>query len=182
MATTYVSEDKKNLTVTLKSDEMRFAIMNKTHVTARSLEANGKLGYEAAAALQANEDDENMYELARAITTAIADAKIELNEFLDKETPIEESDNLIDNLVEQTDGEVVISFSLPTNFDSSAADAVGKEIHDFIIGRSIYDWYRQTAPELAAACKADGDEALAQAKRSLYRRLRPTRPTPTRPA
>ena len=45
-------ENKKNLAVTIQTKELKFAIMNKTHVTARSLQAAGKLNYEAAAHMQ----------------------------------------------------------------------------------------------------------------------------------
>ena len=65
-----MAENKKNLAVTIQTKELKFAIMNKTHVTARSLQAAGKLNYEAAAHMQASEDLENSYELIRAICNA----------------------------------------------------------------------------------------------------------------
>ena len=77
-----MSENKKNLAVTIQTKELKFAIMNKTHVTARSLQASGKLNYEAAAHMQASEDLENSYELIRAISNAIAETKVELGEYL----------------------------------------------------------------------------------------------------
>ena len=79
-----MAENKKNLAVTIQTKELKFAIMNKTHVTARSLQAAGKLNYEAAAHMQASEDLENSYELIRAISNAIAETKVELGEYLNE--------------------------------------------------------------------------------------------------
>lgn len=147
--------------------------MNKSHVTARSLQAAGKLNYEAAAHMQASEDLENSYELIRAISNAIAETKVELGEYLNEE--VEETSNLISSAVEN--GELVtLDFLLPSNYNSAAADALGGGIHEFIVGRSIYEWYRQTCPEVADACKADAEAALERAKKALYKRSRPDRP------
>lgn len=169
-----MAENKKNLAVTIQTKELKFAIMNKTHVTARSLQAAGKLNYEAAAHMQASEDLENSYELIRAISNAIAETKVELGEYLNEETAV--TNNLINAKVEN--GELVtLDFLLPSNYNSAAADALGAGVHEFIVGRSIYEWYRQTCPGIADACKADAEAALDRAKKALYKRSRPDRPT-----
>lgn len=171
-----MAENRKDLTVNIQTKELKFAIMNKSHVTARSLQAAGKLNYEAAAHMQASEDLENSYELIRAINNAIAETKVELGEYLNEETTV--TDNLISAAVEN--GELVtLNFLLPSNYNSAAADALGGGIHEFIVGRSIYEWYRQTCPELAEACRADAEAALERAKKALYKRSRPDRPTYT---
>jgi hypothetical protein len=171
-----MAENRKDLKVKIQTKELKFAIMNKSHVTARSLQAAGKLNYEAAAHMQASEDLENSYELIRAINNAIAEVKVELGEYLNEETTV--TDNLISSAVEN--GELVtLDFLLPSNYNSAAADALGGGIHEFVVGRSIYEWYRQTCPELAEACRADAEAALERAKKALYKRSRPDRPTYT---
>lgn len=169
-----MAETKKELKVKIQTRELKFAIMNKSHVTARSLQASGKLNYEAAAHMQASEDNENSYELIRAISNAIAETKVELGEYLNEETS--ETSNLIDAKVENGDL-VTLDFLLPSNYNSAASDALGGGIHEFIVGRSIYEWYRQTCPEIAEACKVDAEAALDRAKKALYKRSRPDRPT-----
>ena len=171
-----MAENKKDLRVTIQTRELKFAIMNKTHVTARSLQASGKLKYEAAAHMQASEDLENSYELIRAISNAIAETKVELGEYLNE--TVNATNNLIDSNVENGNA-VTLNFLLPSNYNSAAADALGGGIHEFIVGRSIYEWYRQTYPEIAEACKADAEAALDRAKKALYKRSRPERPTYT---
>ncbi len=169
-----MAESKKDLKVKIQTKELKFAIMNKSHVTARSLQAAGKLNYEAAAHMQASEDLENSYELIRAISNAIAETKVELGEYLNEE--VTETTNLISSAVENGEA-VTLEFLLPSNYNSAAADALGGGIHEFIVGRSIYEWYRQTCPEIADACKADAEASLERAKKALYKRSRPDRPT-----
>ena len=171
-----MGENKKNLKVKIQTKELKYGIMNKTHVTARSLQASGKLNFEAAAHIQASDDLENSYELIRAISNAIAETKVELGEYLNEE--VTETSNLISEDVEK--GKMItLNFLLPSNYNSAAADALGGGIHEFIVGRSIYEWYRQTYPEIAAACNADALAALDRAKKALYKRSRPERPTYT---
>ena len=171
-----MAENKKDLKVVIQTKELKFAIMNKSHVTARSLQASGKLNYEAAAHMQASEDLENSYELIRAINNAIAETKVELGEYLND--TVTETDNLIDEAVENGEA-VTLDFQLPSNYNSAAADALGGGIHEFVVGRSIYEWYRQTCPEIAEACKADAEAALDRTKKALYKRSRPDRPSYT---
>lgn len=168
-----MSESKKNVAVTIQTKELKYAIMNKTHVTARSAQASGKMGYEAAAHMQASEDVENSYELIRAISSAIAETKVELGEYLNETNNT--SNNLIDSDVE-AGNPIVLNFLLPSNFNSASADALGSGIHEFIVGRSIYEWYRQTYPEIAESCRVDAEASLERTKKALYKRSRPVRP------
>lgn len=202
------------ITVTLEAPELRYAVMNKTHVTARSLEASGKTNYEASAYMRMSEDEENAYEMVRAMTSAIGEAKVELAEYLTESHT--SADNLVLEAVEIYDefdaansyqtgdkvrnyskswkfknahtgawnaadvdeiSKVVFEFGLPDNLNSAAVESLGSGIHDYIVGRTIYAWFRQTAPELAEACNKDAVSELAQVKQALYKRSRPTRPT-----
>lgn len=165
--------EPKTLSVKIETKELKFAIMNKTHVTARSLQASGKINFEAQAHMQASDDEENSYELMRAISNAIAETKVQLGEYLDEETT--ETSNKLNAKVENGE-QIVLEFQLPSNYNSAAADALGSGIHDFIVGRSIYEWYRQTCPEIADACRADAEASLELARKSLYKRSRPSRP------
>ena len=170
-----MAESKKNLTVKLKVQELMFDIMNKAYLTGQAREAGGK-GYEEASNMQASEDDENSYQLRRSLANAFSGLKSILGEYLDEDKKT--TNNIIQNEID-SDGELKLEFKLPSNYNSAAADALGGGIHEFVVGRSIYEWYRQTCPEIAEACKADAEAALDRAKKALYKRSRPERPTYT---
>lgn len=171
-----MAENPLTLPVTIQTKEVKFAVMNKTRVTARSLQAAGAANFEASAHMQASEDAESLYELIRAINDSIAEVKVELGEYLDEDTT--STDNLIKSAVENGDA-VVLAFKLPTNFNPAALDALGAGIHEFVVGRSCYAWYRQTNMAIADAWNKDAEEALNRAKKALYKRSRPERPTYT---
>lgn len=171
-----MAENKKELEVTLQVKELKYAIMNKAHVTARSLQAIGKLNYEAAAHMQASEDDESAYEIMRAINNAVDSVKVEFGEYLDESTTA--TDNLIDAEIEN-DSTIVLNLILPSNYNSSAGDSLGANIHDYIVEYGLYEWYKQTCPEIANTSKGDAMIALEKAKNALYKRSRPERPTYT---
>lgn len=162
------------LSVTIQTKEVKYAVKNKTYVTARSLEASGDMNYEAAANMKISDDVEYGYELNRAINDAISEVKVHLGEYLNETTTA--TDNRIKNAVKNNEA-VVLVFQLPTNFNSAAADALGAGIHEFVVGRACYAWYRQTNMKLAADCNKDADTALEKAKRALYKRSRPEAPT-----
>ena len=169
-----MQDNIQTVTVTLQTKELKYAIMNKTHLTARSLRAAGKLGYESESHMQASEEPDNMYELDRAIGDTIAVLKVELGEYWSEYTTT--TNNLVNSSVE--DGQAVtFSFLLTSNYNRAAADALSSGIHECVVNRSIYMWYRMTCPEIAEACKVDAELALARAKRALYSRVRPERPT-----
>lgn len=173
-----MSENKKELTVTLQVKELKYEIMNKTHVTARSLRDSGKLNEEAAAHMQASEDDESAYEIMRAIKNAVDSIKVALGEYLDGDTTA--TDNLIDSEIEN-DSTIVLELILPSNYNSSAGDSLGASVHDYIVKYGLFEWYKKTCPEIADGYKVDADGAMGKAKQALYKRSRPVRPTYTEP-
>jgi hypothetical protein len=95
------------LTVIIKTPELRYAVMNKTAVAARSLQAAGKLSHEAASAVRLTEDSENHYEMARAIATALLEAKAALLEYIVETAST--ADNMIPAAVEAAE-EIIPAF------------------------------------------------------------------------
>ncbi|MBR6132548.1 MAG: hypothetical protein IKQ20_11910 [Bacteroidales bacterium] len=169
-----MAENPIALNVTIQTKEVKYAVKNKTYVTARSLEASGDMNYESAAQMKISDDVENGYELDRAINDAIAEVKVQLGEYLNETTT--STDNRIKAAVKNNEA-VVLAFKLPTNFNSAAADALGADIHEFVVGRACYAWYRQTNMKIADACNKDAEVSLDRAKRALYKRSRPEAPT-----
>lgn len=166
-------EQKKTITVTLESKEIKFDVMNKSHLTGQARNAEGK-DYRATAYMQASEDDEHAYQILRAISNAFSHLKVELGEYLNEDGST--SNNRINKTVEDG-GKLQLVFLLPSNFNNSACDSLGGMLHEYIVDRTLSEWFVITSPNDAQNYSNLATDALDRAKQALYKRERPTRPT-----
>ncbi len=169
-----MAESKKTVAVTLEVKEVVFDVQNKTHLTGVSRKAEGTKDYEAAANMQASEDDEHSYQIRRSISNAFGELKVELGEYLNETAT--SSTNKVKKEVD-SDGQLTLSFILPSNFNSAACESLGAELHEFMVARAIADWFTITNKADAADYVAIATAALERAKKALYKRSRPKRPT-----
>lgn len=166
-------EQKKTIVVTLESKEIKFDVMNKSHLTGQARNAEGK-DYRATAYMQASEDDEHAYQILRSISNAFSHLKVELGEYLHEDGST--SNNRINEKVEN-DEKLMLTFLLPSNFNNSACDSLGGMLHEYIVDRTLSEWFVITNKEDAQNYVTLANDALDRAKQALYKRERPTRPT-----
>lgn len=166
---------KKMITVTLEVRELKHDIMNRSHITGEVKEAEGK-DYRAVSHMQASEDEGPDYQMSRSICNAFSHIKTELAEYLHEEGTT--SNNRISKAVDES-GRLRLTFMLPSNFDNSACDSIGGMLHEYIVNRTLSEWYLITDNEDAQGYAGMAVGALEQAKQALYKRLRPTRPIHT---
>lgn len=165
--------EKKRIEVTLESRELKFDVMNKSHLTGQARNAEGK-DYRATAYMQASEDDEHAYRILRSISNAFSHLKVELGEYLHEDGST--SNNRIKKTVEEG-GKLQLSFLLPSNFNNSACDSLGCMLHEYIVDRTLSEWFMITNKQDAQDYAALANDALTRAKQALYKRERPTHPT-----
>lgn len=168
-----MEQKRKSMTVVLEVKELMFDIMNKTYLTGDAREASGAMTYEAASKMQASEDEENSYQLRRSIASAFARLKSLLGEYLDELKTT--TNNLITSEIE-TDGQLQLTFKLPSNYNTASADSLGSGIHDYIVDMAVADWYMIFDKADAAGYVEHAKISLETAKRALYKRSRPERP------
>ena len=168
-----MAENKKTLTVTIRVKELVFDIQNKTYLTGLAREAEGKKSYEAASNMQASDDAENSYQIRRSLANAFAMLKSLLGEYLaeDKTT----SNNLINSEID-ADGELVLAFDLPSNYNNASADSLGNSIHAYLVDMALGEWFVITNREEANDYISHAAISLENVKRALYKRSRPERP------
>ena len=169
-----MSENKKNLTVTQEVKELMYDIMNKSYLTGKAREAETTKNYESASNMQASEDNENSYQLKRSLANAFAGLKSLLGEYLDEEATT--SNDLIPDEIDN-DGQLVLAFKLPSNYNDASADSLGNSIHAYLVDIALAEWFAITNKEDAEFYKAHSAVSLNNAKRALYKRSRPVRPT-----
>lgn len=171
-----MAETKKKITVNLQVKEIVFDVQNKAYLTGHSREADQKKNYQAASDMQASDDVENSYQIRRSIATAFSSVKSLLGEYLssDKTT----SDNKIAKEID-SDGVLSLEFLLPSNYNQASADSLGNNLHAYLVDMALSDWFAITDPEDAQTYIQHSAICLENARRALYKRSRPTRPTYT---
>jgi hypothetical protein len=169
-----MAENKKTLTVQLQVKELMYDITNKAFLTGRSREDDATKSYASASNMQASEDQEDSYQLRRSLTNAYASIKSLLGEYLDEEKST--STNLIYDEIDQ-DTVLELAFRLPSNYNSASADSLGNGIHSYLVSQALSEWFTITNKEDAADYAAQAQASLEIAKRALYKRSRPSRPT-----
>ncbi len=166
-------ENKKEITIRLEVKELVFDIQNKTYLTGRSREADNTKGYEAASHIQVSDDDENSYQIRRSISNAFCNLKTELAEYLDDSATT--TDNLVKSEIDN-DTALILKLLMPSNYNQAAEDNLGAALHQYIVSRSIADWFTITDKADTAEYTAMTEAALEAARRALYKRRRPSRP------
>lgn len=168
-------EQKKTFDVKIEVKELMYDIMNKSYLTgqARFAESGGQ-NYQASSNMQASEDEENSYQIRASIASAAAGLKSHLGEYLDENKTT--TNNRIPTEVDN-DGTIVYAFKLPSNFNQASIDSLGRGIHDYIVDLALGDWFTITNKADAPDYIGRAATHLETAKRALYKRSRPQRPT-----
>lgn len=169
-----MAENKKDLTITEEVEELIFDIQNKTHLTGQAREAEGKKPYQAASNMQASDEEENSYQVRRSLANAFSTLKSLLSEWLQEERTT--SNNRVATEIDNN-GQLVLVFKLPLNYNDASADSLGNGIHSYLVNTTIAEWFTITNKEDAEAYVAHSAISLENIKRALYKRIRPKRPT-----
>lgn len=169
-----MAENKKILTVTEEVKEIIFDVTNKAFLTGRAREAENAKEYEAASNMQASEDNEDSYQLRRSLANAFSSLKSLLGEYIDETTTT--TNNLIEQEIDN-DGQLVLAFRLPSNYNNASADSLGKGIHAYLVDMVLSEWFTITNKADAKDYLDHAGASLEIVKRALYKRSRPTRPT-----
>lgn len=172
-----MAENKKNLSVTLQVKEIMFDVMNKAYLTGQAREAAGK-GYEETSNMQASEDAENSYQLRRSLANAFSGLKSLLGEYLDENNTT--TNNVIQDNID-SDKMLTLAFKLPSNYNGASADAMGNNIHAYLVDIILSEWFTITNKGDVKEYVDHAAASLEVVKRALYKRSRPTRPTYTTP-
>lgn len=169
-----MAENKKDLTITEEVKELIFDIQNKTHLTGQAREAEGGKSYQAVSNMQASDEEENSYQIRRSLVNAFSTLKSLLSEWLQEERTT--SNNRVATEIDNN-GQLVLVFKLPLNYNDASADSLGNGIHSYLVNTTIAEWFTITNKEDAEAYVAYSAISLENVKRALYKRIRPKRPT-----
>lgn len=155
------------LSITIDVKELIYDIQNKTYLTGRS-RSDGS-NHRQVALMQANDDDENLNQIMRSISSAFARVQAELSEVLDDKSATG------NNTLSLTDDEEVITLAMPSNFNAAATNAIASAIHQFIVASVTSEWFMITNKSDTEDYARQSEKSLQLLRESLCRRQRPSR-------
>lgn len=164
---------RKNVTITLYVQELIYDVQNKTYITGRS-RYNGK-NHEEVANMQANDDDENLSQIARCVQKGFSDLKTKLSEYITNVTDAEADNTLFEPGAENSVTEYNLTLSMPSNYNRATVQSIADNAHQYIVNSAIKEWFVITN-------KADANDYdvllagnLMIINEGLNKRVRPTK-------
>lgn len=155
------------LTIKIDIRELIYDIQNKTYLTGRS-RSDGN-NYRQVALMQANDDDENYNQIMRSIGNAFSRVQNELAEVLEIDTANANNTLLLD---EDTK---ILTLIMPSNFNTSATDAIASAIHQYVVTYATAEWFMITNKTDTEDYYRLSRESLELLRESLCKRSRPSR-------
>lgn len=163
---------KKTITITLNKDELLYDIENKAWLTGRSREDGTNAA--AVSKMQAGDETADRNQMYRCIGNAIATLRGQLAEWLPDNDIISTVDTLDSNY-----SSYIFELALPANYNTAANSTMTAAMHQYVVNSALAEWYNMTAKEEATDYFTLAAANLQQLKEAIYKRVRPTRPTPT---
>lgn len=160
---------KKTVTATITMTELLYDIMNETFLRGRTIQND--TNYKEVASMFASLDEENQDKILRSIKRAFSEVKTELSEYLT------ESGLTTDNQLIAPDKDLVLSLTMPSNFNEAATAGVAEAVHDYIRNCAVSDWYLVTNKTDAQDYVALAARSLESIRKSVSKRSRPMRRT-----
>jgi hypothetical protein len=155
---------KKSVIITIYRSELLYDLQAKTHMLGL-----GKDDAAAADRVQSTDDEDRLSLSRRSLNAAIADMRAAVSEF----SP--EGPATADNYLPPADGDVVLSLSLPTNYNDGATAGLMAAVHRYVIDRALAEWLTVTDAPSANAHLAQAEVDMVDVKRLLLSRKRPER-------
>ena len=186
-----MTDMKKPVTITLYLSELKYDVHNKTYLTGRSRQADGN--YEQVAAMQSNDDEEDLNQLLRVIGNAYNRLKTEMAEYIIEDgcqcgclsgntsttddvcnCEGEEGDNI---LLENDDDDVLtICLQMPSNYNTGTIGTLTQEAHQYIVNITLAEWFNITNKQDAKEYYQMAAANLEVIRKALSKRVRPNRP------
>lgn len=162
---------KKTVTATIEMSELLYDIMNETYLRGRTIQDD--TNYKQVASMFASLDEENQDKILRSIKKALSEVKAELAEYLT------ENGLTTDNKLIDADTDIVLTLTMPTNFNEAATAGIAEAVHDYIRNSAVTEWYLVTNKGDANDYTALAARSLENIRKCVSKRSRPMRRTST---
>ena len=154
----------KTIDIVLYMSELVYDIQNKTYLTGEA-SANDD-NFKHISDIQLSEDEEQVNQIRRSIENSVK----ALSNVLADHMPINEefsTNKLGDNK------NLIIKLSLPSNFNSALTDSISTAMHQYIVNRSIGEWFLITNGPNVESYMTSAAANINQIRESISKRVRP---------
>lgn len=161
---------RKEVKITLKTEEIIYDVKNKTYITSESRK-DGKTD-EFIANIKVSDDDNVVDQIMRTISNSYADLKLHLADYISND-----NNTTSDNMLMSRDEDIVITLSMPSNYNIAGLSSLSTLMHRYIVDKTLAEWLLMTDKEDATEYAQLSQIDLNNLRVSLYKRERPQKHT-----
>lgn len=158
----------KDITITLKKDEILYDIENTTYLVGNSRSTGDN--FEQVSNMQNSGEGEDRNFVLRSVETAFAEVKRILSRYINEDMAAANNDLML------ATGDFVLSLNVVDVFNESATESLKGAAHEYIISSALMDWFANVKPDEMTIYQTRKQEASVNLLASLYRKKAPSRP------
>ena len=160
------------INILLKKSEIDYDIGMITHVVGNREIGHGATQEQGWNLANTNDHTGEVYLIARWIENAVNEVKEVFRRYLIDWQVC--ACNILDYVV----GDYVFRLCMPRNFDMNLTKPLRAAAHEFVVNRTLYDWFMRTKPDEAHLYKAIYENALERLRSMINRRMGGVRTRP----
>lgn len=159
---------KKNIEVVISMPDVVYDIYNDSYLTGKSRVMDGRP--DLIAAMQADEDDDDVGHIQRSVSSAWSKLKYALSEYL-----VDDGKTANSGLID-IKSDLTLTLAMPSNFNESARWAIADCVHRYLVHYALFEWFLVTNKNDAMEYGELAKGELVQLQAALSKRVRPQRP------
>ena len=151
------------ITITLKKPEIDYDIAMTTHVVMNRELASGATPEQGFNYANTQDETGEVNLITRYVEKAISELAGAMTRYLD--------DYAIESTNDLNDFDAAMFYlNMPNTFDASLANPLRSAMHDYVVNRTIFDWYMKTKPDESPIYEKLYNESYERVKSLLNRR------------
>lgn len=156
---------KKEITISVSFPEVVYDVYNDSYLTGKSRVHENRP--DLIAAMQADEDEDDVAHIQRSVSSAWTKMKLELAEYL-VDAGTASNNEVLDIKATHT-----LTLSMPSNFNEAARDVISDCVHRYLVFSTLYDWFLITNKTDAKDYGELAIGVLVHLRAAISKRVRP---------
>lgn len=159
----------KDITITLKKDELLYDVENTSYLVGNSRSTGDN--FEQVSNIQNSGEGEDRNFILRSVENAFNEVKRNLSRYID------ETKTASNNALMADTGDFVLTLKVVDVFNEASTDTLKSATHEYIVSSALMDWFANVKPDEMVIYQNRKVEANINMLSALYRKKAPARPT-----